>query len=140
MPLTPTESYIKREEGYRRHMYKCTAGKTTIGIGLNLEAGLPEDEAEAILRLRLDKLRRELAQALPWFADLNEARQAALLSMSFQMGLKGALGFKTTLALMAKDKWAEASRQMLSSKWAGQTPARAKRTAYMVRYGKFPEK
>ena len=65
MELTQTEAYIKQEEGYRRHMYKCPSGKWTIGIGLNLEADLPEDEAETILRLRLDKLKAQLGAELP---------------------------------------------------------------------------
>ena len=47
MKLTQTEAYIRREEGYRRHMYKCPSGKWTIGIGLNLEAGLPDGRAGA---------------------------------------------------------------------------------------------
>lgn len=139
MKLTQTEAYIKQEEGYRRHMYKCPSGKWTIGIGLNLEAGLPEDEAEAILRLRLDKLKAQLGAELPWFQALNEARQAALLSMAYQMGLAGLLSFSTSLGLMAAGKLEEASRQMLNSRWATkQTPERARRTAYMVRYGIFP--
>ena len=33
----------------------------------------------------------------------------------------------------------EAAAGMLASKWARQTPARARRAAYMMRYGKFPE-
>lgn len=139
MTLTQTEAYIKQEEGYRRHMYKCPSGKWTIGIGLNLEAGLPEDEAETILRLRLDKLKAQLGAELPWFSSLNEARQAALLSMAYQMGVLGLMGFTTTMRLLADGQWEEASRQMLNSRWATkQTPERARRTAYMVRYGIFP--
>ena len=36
---------------FEEHMYKCTAGKTTIGYGLNLEAGLSlRNEAAEMLR------------------------------------------------------------------------------------------
>lgn len=139
MELTQTEAYIKQEEGYRRHMYKCPSGKWTIGIGLNLEAGLPEDEAEAILRLRLDKLKAQLGAELPWFKNLNEARQAALLSMAYQMGLAGLLKWQRTLGHVASGDYEAAAAEMVKSRWYTQTQGRARRTAYMMRYGKFPE-
>lgn len=137
MELTQTEAYIKQEEGYRRHMYKCPSGKWTIGIGLNLEAGLPEDEAEAILRLRLDKLKAQLGAELPWFSSLNEARQATLVSMAYQMGLRGLYGFRRMLAAIEGGDYETAGREMLDSTWARQTPARARRTAEMMRSGRF---
>ena len=98
------------------------------------------------LRLLLELLRhagqvltrRALLERLEWFPKLNEARQAALLSMAYQMGLSGLLGFRRTLATMASGDWEKASREMLNSKWARQTPERAQRTAYIIRYGKFP--
>ena len=58
--------------------------------------------------------------------------------MAFQMGLAGLLSFKRTLASIAAGDYEQASREMLDSKWASQTPKRAQRTAYMMRYGKFP--
>ncbi len=138
--MDDTEKYIAAEEGYRQHPYRCTAGKLTIGYGFNLDdTGLSEAESAAILHMRLGVLRTILVKHLPWFPALNEARQAALLSMAYQMGLAGLLSFSTSLGLMAAGKWDEASRQMLASKWATQTRARARRTAYMVRYGRFPD-
>lgn len=139
MELTQTEAYIKQEEGYRRHMYKCPSGKWTIGIGLNLEAGLPEDEAETILRLRLDKLKAQLGAELPWFQALNEARQAALLSMAYQMGLAGLLKWQRTLGHLASGDYETAATEMVKSRWYTQTRDRARRSAYMVRYGRFPD-
>lgn len=139
MKLTQTEAYIKQEEGYRRHMYKCPSGKWTIGIGLNLEAGLPKDEAETILRLRLDKLRAQLGAELPWFSSLNEARQAALLSMAYQMGLAGLLKWQRTLGHVASGDYESAATEMVKSRWYTQTRERARRTCYMMRYGRFPD-
>lgn len=138
--MDDTEKYIAAEEGYRQFPYRCTAGKLTIGYGFNLDdTGLSEPESAAILHMRLGVLRTILVKYLPWFPALNEARQAALLSMAYQMGVSGLLSFSTSLGLMAAGHWDEASRQMLASKWATQTRARARRTAYMVRYGRFPE-
>lgn len=136
--LNATEAYIHDEEGYRAKPYRCTSGALTIGIGYNLDAGMPFDEAVLLMRHRIDKIRRALLERLEWFPKLNEARQAALLSMAYQMGLSGLLSFKRTLASIAAGDYEQASREMLDSKWASQTPKRAQRTAYMMRYGKFP--
>ena len=137
--LNETELYIKKEEGYRRLPYKCTAGKLTIGIGFNLtDTGLSEEESEAILHMRITALRRTLSKRWPWFDKLNEARQAAMLSMAYQMGVAGLAGFKNTLAHIEAGAWEAAATNMAASKWYRQTPNRARRTAFMVRYGKFP--
>lgn len=139
--MDDTEKYIAFEEGFRQFPYRCTSNRLTIGYGFNLDdTGLSEPESAAILHMRLDDLRTILAKRLPWFPALCEARKAALLSMAYQMGVGGLMSFKNTLALMAAGKWTEASGQMLKSKWATQTKARARRTAYMVRYGLFPDK
>ena len=138
MDFDKTAAYIEQEEGYSPHTYRCTSGALTIGIGYNLDAGMPFDEAVLLMRHRIDKIRRALLERLEWFPKLNEARQAALLSMAYQMGLSGLLSFKRTLASIAAGDYEQASRKMLDSKWARQTPERAQRTAYMMRYGKFP--
>ena len=138
--MNATETYIKKEEGYRRFPYKCTAGKLTIGIGFNLtDTGLSEAECEAILHMRIEDLRRELTRRWPWFEKLNEARQAAMLSMAYQMGVQGLAGFKNTLANIEAKAWDAAAKNMTASKWYRQTPNRARRTAYMIRYGTFPK-
>ena len=136
--LTATEAYIQQEEGFRAKPYRCTSGKLTIGIGWNLDAGITWEEAVMIFRHRLDGIQTHLRVRLPWFPKLNEARQAALISMAFQMGIQGLLSFRRTLASIGSGDYEQASREMLDSKWARQTPARAQRTAYMMRYGKFP--
>ena len=137
--LNATEAYIHDEEGYRAKPYRCTSGALTIGIGYNLDAGMPFDEAVLLMRHRIDKIRRALLERLEWFPKLNEARQAALLSMAYQMGLSGLLSFKRTLASIAAGDYEQASREMLDSAWARQTPERAQRTAYMIRYDRWPE-
>ena len=54
-------------------------------------------------------------------------RAAVLLSMAYQMGLDGLAAFVNTLALVEQGKWDNAADAMLQSKWAKQTPNRAKR-------------
>jgi lysozyme len=57
--------------------------------------------------------------------------------MAFQLGTDGLLGFKNTLALIRDGKYAEAADAMLFSKWAQQTPARAKRMSEQMRSGQW---
>ncbi len=137
--LNPEEAYLHSEEGFRSKPYRCSEGKLTIGIGWNLDAGISWEEAVLVLRLQVQRIRSSLKTRLPWFVDLNEARQAALVSMAFQIGASGLLAFKKTLELIKQGNYQTASREMLNSKWAQQTPGRAQRTAYMMRYGVFPK-
>lgn len=140
--MTPTllEKYIIAEEGYSEKPYRCPAGKLTIGYGFNLEdAGLSREESLLILRYRLDRIAAALEQKWPWFRDLSYPRKAALIGMAYQMGLAGLYGFKNTLAYVEAGQYEAAAAGMLASKWARQTPPRARRAAYMMRYGKFPE-
>lgn len=82
------------------------------------------------------KQRREaVAKALPWTDKLDEARKGVLLNMSFQLGLGGLLGFKNTLEQVKLGNYAKAAEMMLTSKWAEQTPARAKRLAKQMETG-----
>ena len=136
--LTAEEAYIHSEEGYRNKPYRCTSGKLTIGIGWNLDEGIAWEDAVMMFRSQLQRIRSSLSRRLPWFADLEEARQAALVSMAFQMGVTGLMGFKNTLKLIERGDYEGAGKAMLDSRWAKQTPTRAQRTAYMMRYGQFP--
>lgn len=138
--MDDTEKYIAAEEGYRQFPYRCTAGKLTIGYGFNLDdTGLSEPESAAILHMRIDELRDKLKSRFPWFAGLVPARQAALLSMAYQMGLAGLLKWQHTLGYVASGDYEAAAAEMVKSRWYTQTRARARRTAYMVRYGRFPD-
>ncbi len=139
MDFDKTAAYLEQEEGYSPHTYRCTGGALTIGIGYNLDAGMPHDEAQLLLRHRLGKINTALASRLPFFGGLSEIRQAALLSMAYQMGVAGLLGFPRTLAYLAGGDFDAAGREMLASAWARQTPKRAQRTAYMIRYDRWPE-
>ena len=55
--------------------------------------------------------------------------------MAFQMGVDGLLGFKNTLAMIQSGRYSDAAKGMLSSLWAKQTPARAKRMSEQMRTG-----
>ena len=134
-----TEHLICRHEGLRQTPYICPAGKLTIGVGRNLEAvGITEEEALYLFRNDLGRVRAALDKRLSWWRRLDDVRQAVLISMAFQLGPGGLLGFRRLLAALEAGQWAEAAREMLDSQWARQTPNRAAELAEMVRGGLWP--
>jgi lysozyme len=128
------------DEGVRPCVYQDHLGYWTIGIGRLVDsrkpgAGLRPNEIEFLLANDIEDRVRELAKRLPWFIQLDEARQGVLLNMSFQLGVDGLLAFKNTLELVRTGKYTEAAAAMLQSKWAGQTPERAKRLSDQMATG-----
>ena len=124
---------IKRHEGFRSHVYLCSAGKQTIGYGYNLDAGMTQEEADQLLRSKLARVRDELDARLPWFSAAPSAVRDVLLNMAYQMGVHGLLGFRRTLTHLRAGRYRDAADEMLESRWAHQTPARARELAGIVR-------
>lgn len=133
---------LRRDEGTRATAYPDSIGWLTIGVGRLIDsrkpgAGLRPDEIDYLLKNDIADRVQALQKALPWFAKLNQARQGVLINMAFQMGTDGLLAFRQTLGLVRDGKYAEAAKQMLKSKWAEQTPARAKRLSEQMRTGEW---
>lgn len=130
MIMDEMRAELVRDEGLRLKPYKDTVGKTTIGIGRNLDdVGISRDEAYLMLTNDILRTSDSLDANLPWWKTLNEIRQRVLLNMAFNLGINSLLGFKNTLAMIQAGKYEEAAVGMLSSKWAGQVGARAQRLA-----------
>ena len=120
------------DEGLRLTPYQCPAGKTTIGVGRNLDdVGITEAEAMALLDNDIERVKAQLAKALPWLQGDNVQR--ALGNMTFQMGLGGVLKFKKMLAALQVKDYTAARREALDSAWARQTPQRAKRVTDLMK-------
>lgn len=130
---------IIKHEGLRLAVYDDASGKPikagdtlvghpTIGVGrlLDERAGISQAEAEYLLDNDINRVVRDVNGNLPWLHRLNDVRRDVLYEMAFQMGVKGLLGFVNTLALIEGGKYEAAASAMLNSKWAKQTPARAK--------------
>jgi lysozyme len=127
---------LVRDEALRLKPYRCTAGKLTIGIGRNLDdVGITEEEARYLARNDIASVERNLDRELPWWRSLDGTRQRVLANMCFNLGVRGLLGFRNTLAFVQAGKYLEAAQGMLASKWARQVGARAERLAIMMRDG-----
>jgi lysozyme len=129
-------SLTKQFEGLRLKPYRDSVGKLTIGYGRNLsDDGITETEAEQLLQNDLQKARAGVLAGLPWVANLDDARQAVLFEMAFQIGLSGLFAFKNTLTLVQAGNYAGAADAMLQSMWFKQTPDRAQALSDIMRNG-----
>ena len=119
---------IKISEGYRSKVYKCTEGYDTIGYGFAIkDLELDEDICDMILERKVAKLVERLEKNLPYLPSLPKDAQDVLIEMAYQMGVSGLLKFKKTLMYIETKDYKDASVEMLDSRWAKQTPNRAKK-------------
>ena len=125
---------IKRHEGLRLKVYRCPAGKLTIGYGRNLEDnGISEEEADYLLINDLRFVEDSLARRLAFWDNMPKGVQQVLINMGFQLGINGLTAFRRTLALLDAANYKAAAEEMLNSRWARQTPNRARELAQIVR-------
>ena len=125
---------IKHHEGFRKSVYQCTEGYDTIGYGFAIkDLELDEDIAEEILMRKVEKLIKRVRARFDWLDSVPHEVQGVLVEMSYQMGLSGVSKFKKALHAMQMFQWKEAAKEMLDSRWAKQTPNRAKELSDIIR-------
>jgi lysozyme len=121
---------LVRDESVENKVYRCSAGKLTIGIGRNLEdVGLSDEEIQFLFENDVARAEGELDRALPWWRGMSEVRQRVLMNMIFNLGLPRLLGFRKALAHMEARRYSDAAREMLDSKWRRDVKDRAYRLA-----------
>ena len=124
---------IKRHEGFRQKIYKCTAGKDTVGYGRNMtDVGIFPEEAEFLLKNDLQRSVNELSFAFPWYRELSRRRKQALVNLNFNIGLSSLRGFKKFLAAMEAGQWETAKAELLDSRYAQQVKGRANEIAELI--------
>ena len=125
---------IKHHEGYRSRVYTCTENHLTIGYGFAIkDLELDEDIAEEILMRKVEKLIKRVRAKFDWLDSVPHEVQGVLVEMSYQMGLSGVSKFKKALHAMQMFQWKLAADEMLDSRWAKQTPNRAKELSNIIR-------
>lgn len=149
--MTTIYDLLEVEEGRYEEPYDDATGKVlhkgdtiqgyiTIGVGRCLNTNpLDDEEINFLLEHELKKVYKGLDKNLPWWRDLNEPRQAILISMAFQMGVDGLLNFDETLEHIRKGEWQDAKEHILNTLWAKQTPKRARRHAEQLEKGEWLE-
>jgi len=138
--MSKLSDQLRIHEGVRKHVYLCSAGYETIGVGRNIAdsgLGLSDDEIDYLLENDITRCRKEL-ETYSWFSDLDEVRQDALINMCFNLGLSRLANFKNALSSMAVGAYADAAEHFLDSRWASQVGNRAQEVAHMIRTGEYP--
>jgi|TARA_R110000851_G_scaffold36216_2_gene94675 lysozyme len=132
---------LRVHEGVETHAYKCTADKTTIGVGRNIDPsggiGLSSDEIDYLLSNDVKRVSAELIRAFSWYSELDEVRKDAMIDMCFNMGLPRLKLFKKSLAAMANGDYDIAAIEFLDSNWAKQVGGRSIIVTDMIRSGDY---
>ena len=132
---------LKRHEGVETHAYKCSSGKLTIGVGRNIDPeggiGLSMDEIEYLLSNDILRCIKELSAEYPWFGDLDEVRQEAIINIFLNLGATRFRLFKRALAGMEQGDYETASTEFLDSRWAKQVGGRALELTDIIRSGEY---
>ena len=124
---------IKESEGFVEHVYNDSLGIPTIGFGFAIkDLILDEDIAEQILVRKVKKLVDRVDKKFDWFNLADDRVKEVIVEMCYQLGLAGFSKFKKTISYIEKKNYKEASKEMLDSKWAKQTPNRAKKLSKIV--------
>jgi len=125
---------IKHHEGFRSRPYTCTEGHLTIGYGFAVkDLELDEDIAEEILLRKVQSLITRVRKKFNWLDSVPPAVQGVIVEMSYQMGVSGVSKFKKALHAMQMFQWKSAADELLDSRWAKQTPNRAKELSNIIR-------
>ncbi len=125
---------IKKHVGLRLKPYLCTAGKTSIGFGRNLDDnGISLEEAEVMLANDLKPAEEMLANKMDHWDALSEVRQAVLINMVFNLGWPRFSKFKKCIAAVNDGYFDRAAAEMLDSRWARQVGNRAIELSEMMK-------
>tara|TARA_R110000751_G_scaffold193136_1_gene298683 strand:+ start:81 stop:512 length:432 start_codon:yes stop_codon:yes gene_type:complete len=134
---------LKRHEGFETHAYKCTSGKTTVGVGRNIDPeggiGLSRLEINYLLANDIERVEEELSKSLPWLLELDCVRIDALVDMCFNLGLPRFLKFVKALDALEAGDYEMSANEFMDSRWADQVGYRAYEVTEMIRTGVYQE-
>ena len=133
---------VKEHEGYRTKVYLDTLGKRTVGYGHLCVEDHWEDDKEYEWGYLEEILHNDLREAIAGADELIEQHNCkdlegqakeVVVEMIFQLGKTGVSKFKKMWEALSEYNYIGASFEMLDSKWANQTPNRAKKMAALMK-------
>ena len=125
MNIDKLREEIAADEGRRNAVYLCSMDKRTVGIGHLITADDPEWPMEVG-----DTISDERDDCRIIFDDFDafpEPAQLCLANMCYQLGRPTFSKFKRSIAYANDHNWGDLAEEILRSRWARQTPNRAKR-------------
>lgn len=133
--------------------YRCPAGYLTIGVGRNLDSnpltaeeqkacgdwrhGITKNAAYFLLKNDIKRAEKACKEHIPFWKQLDNERQYALLDMTFNLGINRLLRFQKMLEALGTGNYDEAAAECLSSNYARQTGKRAQRIAILIKTGEW---
>ena len=131
---------VKAHEGFRNSVYKDTLGKRTVGYGHlcvedhwedNREYTVPE--LERVLEADLNNAIQGAEELCSDCPDLRDQAKEIIVEMVFQLGKTGVSKFRNMWKALKVPDYPTAAKEMLDSRWAKQTPGRAKEMSEHMR-------
>ena len=128
---------VREHEGYKNTVYLDTLNKKTVGVGHLCVEDFWEDNKEYEESFLMDILQKDLQNSIDGAENLCknlnilDDAKIIIIEMVFQLGKTGVSKFRNMWKALAEHppNYEEASIQMLASRWAKQTPNRAKKMA-----------
>ena len=139
--MEAVKNRIKKHEGFRNKVYKDTLNKRTIGYGhLCVEDHWVDGwtysnvELNKVFDKDFDKAKNG-ASKLYEGCEISDTAKGLIIEMVFQLGPSGVSKFKNMWKMLKIDPpdYEMAANEMLDSRWAQQTPARAKEMSNIMR-------
>ena len=133
---------VKKHEGYRNKVYLDSLGKRTVGVGHLCVEDFWEDNKEYEEKFLLTILEHDLKSAIKSAERLcsncpalDDLAKETIIEMVFQLGETGVSKFRNMWKALEHDppNYEQASIEMLDSRWAKQTPGRAKEMSEHMR-------
>ena len=131
---------VRKHEGYRNKVYLDTLKKRTVGVGHLCVEDFWEDNKEYEEKFLMDILQKDLQGAIEGAEDLinncpsggkaniSDEAKIIIIEMVFQLGKTGVSKFRNMWKALQQNppQYSVAASEMLDSRWAKQTPNRAK--------------
>ena len=138
MDMSKLINILRRHEGVKNTLYKCTSDKWTIGVGRNLEdVGLSEEEIDMLLQNDITRTEELLDEYMDWWSDLDYIRQDAMINFVFNVGIGTAMKFKKAMTALEEGDYDVAADEMMDSNWSKQVGHRAIEVTEMIRTGEY---
>ena len=134
---------IVGHEGFRSHVYLDAQGFLSLGHGTTVGrisgdsiyslafhsdgVGITKAQARGLVKDRVSQIRERLARLVDEWWGLSKERRDVLVEMAYQLGVNGLMNFKRMFLALAERDYERAAAEMLDSRWARQTPERARR-------------
>jgi len=136
MPFEELKERIKKHEGYRVDVYKCSEGFDTGGYGHKIIPGeeIPTTKEGWNKLFEKDfQTACEGADRVLGDIDIDTNAKEIIIEMVYQMGEGGVSKFKGMLSALSDGRYTDASDEMIDSLWYRQTPNRASALALAMR-------